>query len=328
MRGQRARHQRADAARLGRAPPPGPCRASATSTPTAPTWPPSTTPRWPPRPGSGSGVPRRSCTWPWSGSAGTRARTWRPATAARPQIAADLDRRSAARHRPAAGQRRACSPRPRCCARYEAVAGPGAGAWPPRWPGPRGWPRPPQVMAPLAPRRPDAVAAGACLAAEPARGPGRGVRRAAARGRPGPLTLAQSINAALADALAARPGMLVFGEDVARKGGVYGVTRGLLARFGAGRVFDTLLDEQSILGLALGAGPGRAAAGAGDPVPGLPAQRGRPDPRRGRDAVLLLPGAVPQPDGACGSPGSPTSRGSAATSTTTTRWPRCATSPA
>jgi 2-oxoisovalerate dehydrogenase E1 component len=34
---------------------------------------------------------------------------------------------------------------------------------------------------------------------------------------------------------------------------VYGVTRGLLARFGAGRVFDTLLDETSILGLALGA---------------------------------------------------------------------------
>ncbi len=37
------------------------------------------------------------------------------------------------------------------------------------------------------------------------------------------------------------------------KGGVYGVTRGLHARFGAGRVFDTLLDETSILGLALGA---------------------------------------------------------------------------
>jgi 2-oxoisovalerate dehydrogenase E1 component len=34
---------------------------------------------------------------------------------------------------------------------------------------------------------------------------------------------------------------------------VYGVTRGLHARFGAGRVFDTLLDETSILGLALGA---------------------------------------------------------------------------
>ncbi len=36
------------------------------------------------------------------------------------------------------------------------------------------------------------------------------------------------------------------------KGGVYGVTRGLHALFGAGRVFDTLLDETSILGLALG----------------------------------------------------------------------------
>jgi 2-oxoisovalerate dehydrogenase E1 component len=48
--------------------------------------------------------------------------------------------------------------------------------------------------------------------------------------------------------------MLVFGEDVARKGGVYGVTRGLLGAFGARRVFDSLLDEQSILGVALGAG--------------------------------------------------------------------------
>ena len=35
---------------------------------------------------------------------------------------------------------------------------------------------------------------------------------------------------------------------------MYGVTRGLQKRFGAARVFDSLLDEQSILGLALGAG--------------------------------------------------------------------------
>ncbi len=48
--------------------------------------------------------------------------------------------------------------------------------------------------------------------------------------------------------------MLVFGEDVGVKGGVYGVTRGLARTFGAARVFDTLLDEQSILGLGLGAG--------------------------------------------------------------------------
>lgn len=69
----------------------------------------------------------------------------------------------------------------------------------------------------------------------------------------GALTLAQSINATLTDLLAALPEAIVFGEDVGVKGGVYGVTRGLRRAFGATRVFDTLLDEQSILGTALGA---------------------------------------------------------------------------
>jgi 2-oxoisovalerate dehydrogenase E1 component len=48
--------------------------------------------------------------------------------------------------------------------------------------------------------------------------------------------------------------VLIFGEDVGTKGGVYGVTRGLQRRLGTARVFDTILDEQSILGLGLGAG--------------------------------------------------------------------------
>ncbi len=72
----------------------------------------------------------------------------------------------------------------------------------------------------------------------------------------GKLTLALAINAALESALARDPAVLLFGEDVAVKGGVYGVTRGLQKRFGAARVFDTLLDETSILGLALGAALG------------------------------------------------------------------------
>ena len=42
------------------------------------------------------------------------------------------------------------------------------------------------------------------------------------------------------------------GEDVGRKGGNYGVTKNLHARFGPARVIDTLLDETSILGLAIG----------------------------------------------------------------------------
>ena len=68
------------------------------------------------------------------------------------------------------------------------------------------------------------------------------------------VTLAQAVNRALAELLETYPGMLVFGEDVGRKGGVYGVTKGLQRRFGPARVFDTLLDEQSILGMALGGG--------------------------------------------------------------------------
>ncbi|WP_173010283.1 thiamine pyrophosphate-dependent enzyme [Mycolicibacterium sp. P9-64] len=69
-----------------------------------------------------------------------------------------------------------------------------------------------------------------------------------------PLTVALAINRALHDVLARHPEALLFGEDVGRKGGVYGVTRGLQSKAGAARVFDTLLDEQAILGLALGAG--------------------------------------------------------------------------
>ncbi|MFC7495945.1 MULTISPECIES: transketolase C-terminal domain-containing protein [unclassified Nocardioides] len=69
----------------------------------------------------------------------------------------------------------------------------------------------------------------------------------------GSLTLAQAINGALAELLEERPHALVLGEDVGVKGGVYGVTRGLRKRFGGLRVMDTLLDEQTILGTALGA---------------------------------------------------------------------------
>ena len=92
-----------------------------------------------------------------------------------------------------------------------------------------------EIVAPLAPRTPPAGAP----VAVPATGE--------------PLTLSLAINAALSAALERDRTVLVFGEDIAVKGGVYGVTRGLQKRFGAGRVFDTLLDETSILGLALGA---------------------------------------------------------------------------
>ena len=94
------------------------------------------------------------------------------------------------------------------------------------------------VVAPLAPRAPAAVAGV--------------VRSATSPADDTPLTVAQALNSTLASLLSEHPNLLVFGEDVAAKGGVYGVTKGLLAQAGAARVFDTLLDETSILGLANG----------------------------------------------------------------------------
>ena len=67
-----------------------------------------------------------------------------------------------------------------------------------------------------------------------------------------PQPMSRLINWALADLMLAHSEVVLMGEDVGRKGGVYGVTQKLAARFGRGRVIDTLLDEQSILGLAIG----------------------------------------------------------------------------
>jgi pyruvate/2-oxoglutarate/acetoin dehydrogenase E1 component len=61
------------------------------------------------------------------------------------------------------------------------------------------------------------------------------------------------VNAALHRALATFPETLLFGEDVAIPGGVFGATRGLLDEFGDERVFDTPIAESAILGAATGA---------------------------------------------------------------------------
>lgn len=66
--------------------------------------------------------------------------------------------------------------------------------------------------------------------------------------------LAVLINQGLKDLMNKYPQSVVFGEDVARKGGVYTVTKGLFQDFGPKRIFNTLLDEQTILGLAQGYG--------------------------------------------------------------------------
>jgi pyruvate dehydrogenase E1 component beta subunit len=66
------------------------------------------------------------------------------------------------------------------------------------------------------------------------------------------VTMAGALNRALADALHDDERVLVFGEDVGTLGGVFRVTDGLAARFGAQRVFDTPLAEAGIVGTAIG----------------------------------------------------------------------------
>ena len=68
-----------------------------------------------------------------------------------------------------------------------------------------------------------------------------------------PQHMARLINWALTDLMAENANIIVAGEDVCEKGGVYGVTKGLYAKFGKHRLINTLLDEQSILGLGIGA---------------------------------------------------------------------------
>src|SRR5436190_416062 len=66
------------------------------------------------------------------------------------------------------------------------------------------------------------------------------------------LNMAQAINRALDQALAADPRVIVLGEDVGRTGGVFRVTDGLQQRHGENRVVDTPVSESGIVGAAFG----------------------------------------------------------------------------
>lgn len=67
-----------------------------------------------------------------------------------------------------------------------------------------------------------------------------------------PQHMAKLINYTLKDLMLRYPNTLVFGEDVAQKGGVYHVTADLYSQFGVRRAFNSPLDETSIIGSAVG----------------------------------------------------------------------------
>jgi len=63
----------------------------------------------------------------------------------------------------------------------------------------------------------------------------------------------EAVRAAITEEMDRDDRVLVLGEDVGRKGGVFGATEGLYAKFGEARVLDTPLAESAIVGVAIGA---------------------------------------------------------------------------
>ena len=66
------------------------------------------------------------------------------------------------------------------------------------------------------------------------------------------INMLTAIRRTLEHELAVNQRVVVFGEDVGRKGGVHAATLGLQDKFGTSRVFDTSLSEEGIIGRAVG----------------------------------------------------------------------------
>ena len=67
------------------------------------------------------------------------------------------------------------------------------------------------------------------------------------------ITYREALRRALDEAMREDARLIVMGEEVGRYGGAYGVTKGLLDRYGPERVRDTPISEAGIVGAALGA---------------------------------------------------------------------------
>jgi pyruvate/2-oxoglutarate/acetoin dehydrogenase E1 component len=67
------------------------------------------------------------------------------------------------------------------------------------------------------------------------------------------VTYATAIREALAEELEHDEQVFLIGEDIGESGGVFGVTKGLIERFGTDRVLDTPISEEAIVGAGVGA---------------------------------------------------------------------------
>ncbi len=67
------------------------------------------------------------------------------------------------------------------------------------------------------------------------------------------ITYGQAINAALKEEMRRDDKIVVFGEDVAQFGGIFGLTRDLHEEFGSMRVKNSPIAENAIAGVGIGA---------------------------------------------------------------------------
>lgn len=67
------------------------------------------------------------------------------------------------------------------------------------------------------------------------------------------ITMSEAINEAICEEMKRDDSVVLWGEDVARAGGVFKVTKGILDQFGPTRVYDTPISEAAIVGVAVGA---------------------------------------------------------------------------
>jgi len=67
------------------------------------------------------------------------------------------------------------------------------------------------------------------------------------------ITFTEAINEALRQEMERDPSVILMGEDIGVYGGAFGVTKGLIQKFGPDRVIDTPISEAGFIGAAVGA---------------------------------------------------------------------------
>jgi pyruvate dehydrogenase E1 component beta subunit len=67
------------------------------------------------------------------------------------------------------------------------------------------------------------------------------------------ITYREAVAEGIAREMRRDPTVVCLGEDIGKAGGVFKTTQGLFGEFGPGRIWDTPISEQAILGLAMGA---------------------------------------------------------------------------